>query len=212
MAQLTFAPARPEEILLPVKSWFVVLTLAIGFLCNLLPLYGAALAVRPDFLALVLLYWCIREPRLISVGIAWCLGLLMDVADATVLGQPITTVPLDCGASAVNSACLTASQFSSTETTFGTVPRNSFRGPGYFNTDLGLKKSFRLNERLSFTLGANAYNILNHPNFANPVSDLSSSAFGTIINAVQPPTSPYGAFAAAATDARIVQVMGRINF
>lgn len=136
----------------------------------------------------------------------------LNLFNATVLGQPITTVPLDCGASAVNSACLTASQFSSTETTFGTVPRNSFRGPGYFNTDLGLKKSFRLNERLSFTLGANAYNILNHPNFANPVSDLSSSAFGTIINAVQPPTSPYGAFAAAATDARIVQVMGRINF
>jgi rod shape-determining protein MreD len=88
MAQLTsFAPARPEEILLPVKPWFVVLTLGIGFLGNLLPLSGIALAVRPDFLALVLLYWCIREPRMISVGIAWCLGLLMDVADGTVLGQ-----------------------------------------------------------------------------------------------------------------------------
>jgi len=93
-----------------------------------------------------------------------------------------------------------------------TGPRNSFRGPGYFNTDLGLKKAFRLTERFGLTLGANAYNILNHPNFANPVSDLSSSAFGTIINAVQPPTSPYGAFAAAATDARIVQVMGKITF
>ena len=88
MAQLaSFAPARPEEILLPVKPWFVVLTLMIGFLGNLLPLSGVALVVKPDFLALVLLYWCIREPRLISVGIAWCLGLLMDVADGTVLGQ-----------------------------------------------------------------------------------------------------------------------------
>jgi rod shape-determining protein MreD len=88
MAQLaSFAPARPEEILLPVKPWFVVLTLMMGFLGNLLPLSGVALVVKPDFLALVLLYWCIREPRLISVGIAWCLGLLMDVADGTVLGQ-----------------------------------------------------------------------------------------------------------------------------
>jgi rod shape-determining protein MreD len=88
MRQLTsFAPARPEEILRPVKPWFVVVTLAAGLLANLLPLSGAALAVRPDFLALVLLYWCIREPRLISVGIAWCLGLLMDVADSTVFGQ-----------------------------------------------------------------------------------------------------------------------------
>ena len=79
--------ARPEEILLPVRPWFVVLTLAFGFLGNLLPLSGIALVVKPDFLALVLLYWCIREPRMISVGIAWCLGLLMDVADGTVLGQ-----------------------------------------------------------------------------------------------------------------------------
>lgn len=83
----SFAPARPEEILLPVKPWFVVVTLAVGFLGNLLPLSGVALVVKPDFLALMLLYWCIREPRLISVGIAWCLGLLMDVADGTVLGQ-----------------------------------------------------------------------------------------------------------------------------
>ena len=88
MAQLaSLAPARPEEILLPVRPWFVVLTLAFGFLGNLLPLSGIALVVKPDFLALVLLYWCIREPRMISVGIAWCLGLLMDVADGTVLGQ-----------------------------------------------------------------------------------------------------------------------------
>ena len=55
--------------------------------------------------------------------------------------------------------------------------------------------------------------MLNHVNFANPVSNLASgSNFGMITNAVQPPRSPYGAFAAAATDARIVQVMGKITF
>src|SRR2546422_9813185 len=43
--------------------------------------------LKHDFLALVTLYWCIQEPRLISVGIAWCVGLVMDVADATVFGQ-----------------------------------------------------------------------------------------------------------------------------
>jgi len=136
----------------------------------------------------------------------------LNLFNATVLGQPITTVPPDWGAPAVNQACLSALQFSTSETTFGTIRRNSFRGPGYFNTDLGLKKSFRLNERFSFTVGANAYNVLNHPNFANPGFDLSSSTFGTIINAVESPTSPCGAFAAAATDARIVQVMGKITF
>jgi rod shape-determining protein MreD len=83
----TFTPARPEEILLPVQPWFVLLTLLAGLLCNIVPASGLAQTLRPDFLALVLLYWCIREPRMISVGIAWCLGLLMDVADATVFGQ-----------------------------------------------------------------------------------------------------------------------------
>jgi rod shape-determining protein MreD len=83
----TFAPARPEEILLPVRPWFVLLTLFLGLLCNLVPASGLAQTLRPDFLALVLLYWCIREPRMISVGIAWCLGLVMDVGDATVFGQ-----------------------------------------------------------------------------------------------------------------------------
>ncbi len=43
--------------------------------------------MRPDFLALVMLYWCIQEPRYVGVGIAWVLGLVMDVADATVFGQ-----------------------------------------------------------------------------------------------------------------------------
>jgi hypothetical protein len=138
-----------------------------------------------------------------------------NLQNVTVLAQPISAVPLSCGGSSVNTPCFSASQFASgaAVTTFGTIPRNSFRGPGFFNTDLGLKKTFHFHERLAFTVGANAYNVLNHVNYANPVSNLASSSnFGTIVSAVQPPTSPYGAFAAAATDARILQVMGKITF
>jgi len=138
-----------------------------------------------------------------------------NLQNVTVLGQPISAVPLTCGGSSVNTPCFSASQFASGSavTTFGTIPRNSFRGPRYINTDLGLKKTFHFNERLAFTVGANAYNVLNHVNYANPISNLASSSnFGSIVSAVQPPTSPYGAFAAAATDARIVQLMGKITF
>jgi hypothetical protein len=138
-----------------------------------------------------------------------------NLQNVNVLGEPLSTVPLTCGGASVNTVCLSTSQFASGSAVsgFGTIPRNSFRGPGYFINALGLKKAFRLNERFSLTVGANTYNILNHVNFANPVSNLASSSdFGTIVNAVQPPTSPYGAFAAAATDARIVQVMGKLNF
>jgi hypothetical protein len=138
-----------------------------------------------------------------------------NLQNVTVLGQPVSTVPVTCGGASVNTPCFSESQFASGSgvTTFGMIPRNSFRGPGFFNTDLGLKKTFHFHERLAFTVGANAYNVLNHVNYANPISNLASgSNFGSIVSAVQPPTSPYGAFAAAATDARILQVMGKITF
>ncbi len=83
----SFTPARPEEILKPAKPWFVVLTLALALLANTLPASGVALALRPDFVALVLLYWCIQAPRFVGVGVAWTLGLVMDVVDATLFGQ-----------------------------------------------------------------------------------------------------------------------------
>jgi rod shape-determining protein MreD len=79
--------ARPEEILLPARPWFIVLTLALALLANLLPLSGVPLLLRPDCLALVLLYWGIQEPRYVSVGVAWLMGLAMDVGDATLFGQ-----------------------------------------------------------------------------------------------------------------------------
>ena len=80
-------PARSEEILRPVKPSFILLTLFIALLANIVPLAPAATALRPDLLALVLLYWCIREPRYVGVGTAWFVGLVMDVADATLFGQ-----------------------------------------------------------------------------------------------------------------------------
>lgn len=80
-------PARPEEILRQVNPWFILLTFLLGLLANISPASGITLALRPDFLALVILYWCIQEPRYVGVGVAWSLGLVMDVADATVFGQ-----------------------------------------------------------------------------------------------------------------------------
>jgi rod shape-determining protein MreD len=79
--------ARPEDILLPPKPWFVVITLFVAFIANLLPLSGIALAIRPDFFALVLLYWAIHQPRWIGVGAAWACGLLTDVVEANLFGQ-----------------------------------------------------------------------------------------------------------------------------
>lgn len=79
--------ADPNEVLRPVNPGFVALTLLAALFLNLLPLADLAILLRPDFLALVLLYWCIQAPRYVGVGISWWMGLLMDVGDATVFGQ-----------------------------------------------------------------------------------------------------------------------------
>ncbi len=82
-----FRIAKPEDILLAPKPWFVALTLAFAFTINLLPLSGLALSLRPDFFALVLLYWAIHQPRWIGIGVAWACGLLTDVVEANLFGQ-----------------------------------------------------------------------------------------------------------------------------
>lgn len=77
----------PQEILLPARPAFIIATLVAALLLNLLPWSGWWLAMRPDFVALVLLFWCIEEPRKIGFTSAWLFGLMMDVADASLLGQ-----------------------------------------------------------------------------------------------------------------------------
>lgn len=134
-------------------------------------------------------------------------GLLL----ATVLYNQAQGVPTSFGASCATTACFSTNSFA-TPTNFNASARNAFRGPGYFNTDMNLKKSFALTERFKFTLGANFFNILNHPNFDDPVSNNLSSSFGHITTAAVSPTTPYGAFASAAEGMRIVQVFGKISF
>jgi len=93
--------------------------------------------------------------------------------------------------------------------------RNSFRGPGYFNTDFAIKKAFRVTKNengLQLVLGANAYNVLNHPNFATPDNNVASGTFGTIQATVTPASSPYGNFQGAAVSGRILQLEMEVKF
>lgn len=76
---------RPHYILLPVNPLFIVASLAGAFLLNLLP-WGQSVGI-PDFVALVLVFWSIHQPRKVGIGIAFTMGLLMDVHDASLLGE-----------------------------------------------------------------------------------------------------------------------------
>jgi hypothetical protein len=66
---------------------------------------------------------------------------------------------------------------------FGDTPRNSIRGPGLVNTDLSIIKRVRLDgvrQGLNLEFRAEVFNLLDRVNFAAPVNDLSSAAFGRI--------------------------------
>ncbi len=76
---------RPYYILLPANPLFIATSLVVAFVLNLLP--WGQLAGVPDFVALVLVFWSIHQPRKVGIGIAFMMGLLMDVHDATLLGE-----------------------------------------------------------------------------------------------------------------------------
>jgi hypothetical protein len=63
---------------------------------------------------------------------------------------------------------------------FGTSPFYPMYGPGIFNMDLGLTRTFKLTERTNFEFRAQAINSTNTPHFSNPTGDINSSNFGQI--------------------------------
>lgn len=77
--------SRPQYILQPVNPTFIIFSLAVAFLLNLMP-WGRLPGV-PDFVAVVLLFWNIHQPRKVGMGVAFLLGILMDVHDAGLLGE-----------------------------------------------------------------------------------------------------------------------------
>jgi rod shape-determining protein MreD len=83
---LTLMDSRgPTKLLLPVSPLFIAFSLLCAFLLNLLP-WGRWVGV-PDWLALVLVFWNVHQPRKVGIGTALLLGLCMDVHEASLLGE-----------------------------------------------------------------------------------------------------------------------------
>lgn len=60
----------------------------------------------------------------------------------------------------------------------GNAPRNFLRGFGAWQSDLALRRQFRLTERFRLQFRSELFNIFNHPNFANQTNTLASPLFG----------------------------------
>jgi hypothetical protein len=136
-----------------------------------------------------------------------------NLVSSTILLQPVSTFTQRNFGNVRNcliNPCWTPSDFQ-TSTGFG-GGRNDFVGPGFLGGDLSLKKNFNITERYTFQLGISSYNFLNHANYGVPYPNNNSSIFGLPVFTETPPTSPYGAFAAAATDMRMYQITGKFIF
>ncbi len=99
------------------------------------------------------------------------------------------------------------------QTNFGNVPRNAFYGPHYADVDLSLYKNLFQKGSTQFKVGAQAFNLFNHPNFAAPQNDasLAGQTLGIISSDVVAPTSPYGSFGSPGSG-RVLVVTGRLTF
>jgi len=64
----------------------------------------------------------------------------------------------------------------------GNLGRNTYRGPGFWNTDLSLSKRFRFGGDHVLMVRADALNVFNHDNVGNPISNMSSVSFGQNLN------------------------------
>lgn len=81
----------------------------------------------------------------------------------------------------------------------GNIERAAFNGPGYFNIDASIFKNIRITERVKFQIRAEAFNLLNHTNFAitNQFRDINVSQAFDITTTFSP---------------RVVQLAGRLEF
>ena len=108
----------------------------------------------------------------------------------------------------INPAAFTANPVG----TYGSVGRNALRGPGYFGFDLSVSRTFKIKERYSLQVRAEAFNILNHTNFVGafaPAGQPAGSSYGTVSTGLS--SSAFGQITGA-YDPRILQFAMKFYF
>ena len=76
---------RGQPLLLPVNPVFIAVSLLLGLAVNLVPL--GRWVWMPDLLMVLIVFWGVHQPLRVGMGVAFVLGLCMDVAQSALLGQ-----------------------------------------------------------------------------------------------------------------------------
>jgi hypothetical protein len=127
---------------------------------------------------------------------------------------PISNTHCGGESAAQGTACSFVSSFA-TPTDFGQSARNQLFGPNYTDTDFAITKGFVMPhlETSKLKVGAQFFNLFNHPNFGQPGINISShGSFGKISSAVSPPTSILGSQLGGDTSSRLIELTAKFDF
>ena len=203
-------------------------------------LVNADFVINPTFHKTGALKWAV-EGWQFSGKMFWRTGLPFTIVDGNLGGTIVNggdsipgiivgnAQPSSCGGGNAsydglgNPGCLSAGGLLDTSVItspalpsvdYSTQRRGQYRGPHYFDMDLNLFKNFKIAERFNLAIGAQAFNVFNHPNFGIPNSDFFTGdpTFGTITSMQPTPTSPYGNFLGFDSSPRVMQLSAKIVF
>ncbi len=165
--------------------------------------------------------WHVNTIVILQGGQPFNIGLTNDQANVGGIGTQrpnfVHAPRLTCGKSFYISktSCIDATAYALPALyTFGNSHRNDQRGPGAANTNLSVFKDFALIERVRLQFRAEAFNVFNHANLANPGNTTLPSATNGVFNFTG---STFGQITSTPTsgglgDPRILQLAGKINF
>jgi len=78
----------------PNALWAILLSFFLAYLLAIVPFPQWAMHYRPEWVAMVLIYWVMALPYRVGIGTAWCAGLVMDILEGTLLGLNAITLVL----------------------------------------------------------------------------------------------------------------------
>lgn len=87
MRPADLTPVARDVMRIPAGPGLILASFVAAYLFNSLPWSGWALLARPDLVLLVIVFWAVHQPGSIGQGLAFALGLAMDVGDSMLLGQ-----------------------------------------------------------------------------------------------------------------------------
>ena len=71
----------------PQNGFVIIITFLVAYLLTMMPLPDWLSVLRPYWVAMVLMYWCMALPHRVGVGVGWLAGILLDVVYNALLGQ-----------------------------------------------------------------------------------------------------------------------------